>query len=96
MSVPTLDKPATSTEPLTLASTCDACGYSDDTSPDGTVRQSAISTAYVRVTFPDGRELLFCGHHYAVNELALVTVPGLVIDDQRARLTETTQPGYST
>ena len=83
----------TTTTALTLADTCDACGYSADTSPDGQVRHSAISRAYVRVTMPDGKDMLFCGHHYATYELALTAVGATLTEDRRAELT--VKPGYS-
>ncbi len=45
------------------------------------------SQAYVRVELRTGSELLFCGHHYAKHEAALVPVVYLV-RDERARLLE--------
>lgn len=38
--------------------------------------------AYVRVELKAG-ELLFCGHHFAANELALVSAGALVMNDER-------------
>lgn len=85
--------PVTETIALTLADTCDQCGYSTDTDRAGHTRYSAISQAYVRVTFPNGHDLLLCGHHYAANELPLATVAGITVTDQRNSINE--KAGYS-
>jgi hypothetical protein len=79
--------------PLTLADTCDACGYSEDTDRAGTVRQSAIARAYVRYVMPDGKDLILCGHHAREYELALVSSGATVTSDQRDELT--VKPGVS-
>lgn len=41
--------------PLTAADRCDRCG----------------AQAYIRVTLPNGGELLFCGHHGHAHEIRL-------------------------
>ena len=61
------------TATLTRQDRCDRCG----------------AQAYVRATLPgaDGLALLFCGHHFRNNELALLAA-GAEILDERHRLDE--------
>jgi hypothetical protein len=84
MSTATLEAPAPSpTTDLTARDRCDACG----------------AQAYVEVGVSidalniDGRRsvvsLLFCGHHYAVNEPSFATNSNIeFINDERSRLVE--------
>jgi hypothetical protein len=52
---------------LTLSDRCDSCG----------------AQAFVQAAMPSGLELLFCGHHFARNEAALVTQGAAVVIDER-------------
>lgn len=58
---------------LTRADRCDSCG----------------AQAFVRATIPaaDGLPLLFCGHHFRDNELALVAA-GATVHDERHHIDE--------
>ena len=79
--------------PLTINDSCDQCGEYADTNTMGQEYFDRISQAYVRVILPSGKQLLFCGHHYATNELALAAIGATVANDQRAELT--VKPGHS-
>lgn len=92
MTTPTDTQPVAETIKLSLSDTCDACGHSEDTSPRGVKSYSAISQAFVRVTFPNGHVLDFCGHCYSVNELTLAT-HGVTVHDQRTDINRSA--GYS-
>lgn len=81
------------TRTLTLADTCDRCGYTEDTDSSGFTHYGAISTAYVLVSLPSGKDLQFCGHHYHVNELPLVSQGAVIAADTRASLIETRTQG---
>ena len=60
------------TAELTRHDRCDRCG----------------AQAFVRATLPAGAgELLFCGHHFRANELALVSA-GARVHDERHRIDE--------
>lgn len=62
-----------------LSDRCDRCG----------------AQAFVQVTSRDtGYDLLFCGHHYARNELVLVP-SGWIVDDQRDQINATPSPSAS-
>lgn len=62
--------------PLTLELTdaCDQCGYSDT--------GEYVAQALVAVRLKSGKELKFCAHHYASNEIALATVATTVLDNR--------------
>lgn len=57
---------AEKTRELKAADRCDSCN----------------AQAFVRITLPSGRDLLFCGHDYAQHESALKRAEATV-DDQR-------------
>jgi hypothetical protein len=60
---------------LTALDRCDACA-------------SGAERAYVRVTFTDATELLFCAHHYAEHEAAIAFHSPLEIVDERWQITQ--------
>lgn len=64
---------------------CDAAGTNID-QYENTVKAGCGAQAFVKVVNAEGMDLLFCGHHYAKNEFALVE-QGFVVDtDARAEL----------
>lgn len=50
---------------LTAVDRCDSCGAQSQN----------------RIVLDSGHELLFCGHHYRKNELALLELPGTLVFD---------------
>lgn len=89
------ETPTLPLEPLSLSDTCDGCGHSVVTEHGSTrVTDVPVSRAYVRVVFPDGTFLLFCGHHFHVFEPKLALL-GVQVVDERHKLTDNTKPGAS-
>lgn len=84
-------KPAEPIAPLSLGDSCDACGYSTDvvsvnaTAGTYVSYSAAISRAFVQVT--KGTDaLLFCAHHYAEHELALMQAGWVLAEDHREKI----------
>lgn len=68
---------------LTMLDTCDPCGYTDGV---------AVARAYVRVV-KDGKDLLFCGHHFVKHGGDLLAGGWTVHEDRREQLD--VKPGAS-
>lgn len=60
-----------STDQLTSQDRCDRCG----------------SRAYVLVVLPSGNDLMFCGHHWAINEAGVLAVSDVLVHNELERLT---------
>lgn len=78
--------------PLSALDACDPCGYSEVTEDNKGITERtyasdvpSIAQAWVRATFPSGHDLLFCAHHYASHEAALLNA-GATIQDERHKL----------
>lgn len=84
--------PDTAPEQLTMAASCDRCGYWTDVNTAGQAYSDRISQAYVRVTFANGHDLLLCGHHYRQYDVHLAMY-GVTVHDQRADIDH--KPGVS-
>lgn len=88
MSVPagTETEPVTANELDELESQFDKSLFRELTLNDRCDADSA-EAAVAQVILPDGSELLFCGHHWRVNESALAKFPHAVPDAESKPMT---------
>lgn len=68
--------------PAVTTENCDACGYSKI---PGASPLARIAQAFVRVTFPTGGQLTFCGHH-ADEHMPKFVDAGASIEDARKEI----------
>lgn len=89
-----LSKPAPKLPKLTMFDRCDNQGVRDPKVHNHHEdHPSCQERAYVLIMFENGFDLVFCKHHYEVNEMALLQAGAVVVDDNRSDLE--VKPGVS-